>query len=476
MIALAKRKHPRVVKEFREVLPSLDKSEFRLLEEDILKRGILHPIFVWNGICIDGMNRLQIAKKNNLKYDITELEFDDKWSAKEWIYKHQAGKRNQTKFSKIASGLKFEDYYKKQSKENQRKSPGRGKKGCIKIIQKVDTLQKIAEVAGVARSYVSNTKYILENAKPETIAKCHRGELSIRNAYLKAQDQARSKRRLTALDKLEKYKNPDGWINNIHCGDNLQLMRKMRKELKGQISSVIFSPNYNNNTNYFNKHNDSIPYKKYLDYLGKVFLESYILLRPGGRIVCQVDSMTNTLEVDKGDAYKHTIYPDLVCKVRELNKKHNINLRFFTEICWYKFNGAGKKSAHGSYASCSCPTTKRTHEYILVWSKDQWQLPCREGIPSDITAKEFNKYIWSLWEVHPITARNAPHPCTYPPQLMERLIKLFSYPGDIILDPFNGSGTTTAVAKELGRRYIGLEQNPSYCSYAKKRVGEVLKK
>jgi DNA modification methylase len=427
---------------------------------------------VFDGICVDGMHRLGIVKKHNLPYKIKQLQFQTKEEAKVWVFEHQNGRRNQSIFGKIKAGLQFEDYYRDLAKTNQRQSPGRGQKGRPKMVTKINTLNIIAQKIGVARGYVAYVKYILDNANAETIEKCYQGDLSIKNAYLKAQDQARRKRRQTTADANITFQNPQGeYINQIICGDCIDVMKKMVKSgLAGKVSLIVFSPNYNNNCNYGNKHNDYISYKKHIDFLGKVFYECYKLLRKGGRLVCQIDSMTNTLEEDKGDAYKHAIYPDLVQKVRELNNNHNFKLNFFTEICWYKYNGAGKKSAHGSYSSCSCPVIKRTHEYLLIWSKEQWQLPCIEGLESDITPEEFDKYIWSVWDVHPITQSGLDHPCTYPPKLMERVIKLFSYPNDIVLDPFNGSGTTTAVAKQLKRRFVGIDQNPNYCDYAQKRT------
>ena len=135
--------HPIISKDFKEILPPLSDSEFQNLEFDILKRGILHPILIWNGICIDGMHRLQIAKKHRLKYQTKELRFNSKEEAKVWVFEHQIGRRNQSPFTKITAGLQFEDYYKTKAKENQRKSPGRGKKGFPKVGKSIDTTRII---------------------------------------------------------------------------------------------------------------------------------------------------------------------------------------------------------------------------------------------------------------------------------------------------------------------------------------------
>lgn len=255
---MAKIVHPKISQEFRDILPPLSSAELASLEADVLKRGLLHPIIVWNGICIDGMHRLGICKKHNIPYKIKQLQFKNKEEAKVWVFEHQNGRRNQTIFGKITAGLQFEDYYRELAKTNQRQSSGRGQKGRPKVDNKINTLGIIAQKVGVARGYVAYAKYIIENANKETIEQCHQGDLSIKNAYLKAKDQARRNRRQKTADANITFQNPQGeYINQIICGDCIKVMQKMVKSgLEGKISLIVFSPNYNNGSNYGNKHND----------------------------------------------------------------------------------------------------------------------------------------------------------------------------------------------------------------------------
>ncbi len=467
-----KRQHPRVSKEFRDILFELNDAEFANLEADILKRGILHPIIIYNGICIDGMHRLKIAKKHKLPYKIKELHFDNKEDAKEWVFAHQAGKRNQTTFSKIVAGLQFEEYYRQKAKANQRLSPGRGKKGCLKVKQKVDTLATIAKKVGTSRVYVSNTKYILKNGAADTIAKCHRGVLSIRNAFLKAGDEARRRRRTQWSNESVEYANKRGqYINEIICGDVIKTLKKMVKssEIKEKVTAVITSPPYNSGLNYNgNIEDDNKPYDKYIDWLGEVFALCSRLLRPGGKIFVNCDSVTNRQNQEEM-GLRHPIYADLIYKLRDKCP----DLLYYDEICWYKYNATGKKSGFGSWCSPKKIYQRRNHEYILIFANKQLELENDNGYDPDITAEEFNKYTFSVWQVHPVTHGNR-HPSSYPSKLIEPIIKLYTYPDDIILDCFNGSGTTTAVAAKLNRRYIGIDQNPSYCSHANNRTLKAL--
>jgi site-specific DNA-methyltransferase (adenine-specific) len=110
-----------------------------------------------------------------------------------------------------------------------------------------------------------------------------------------------------------------------------------------------------------------------------------------------------------------------------------------------------------------------------VWSYGQFDLLKEDGQVSDLTASEFDEYTRSLWPLSSVTRINTYHPTAFPDRLVKRLIKLFSYPSDIILDPFNGSGTTTAAAASLSRRYIGIDQNPNYCEFARQRTEKSLR-
>jgi site-specific DNA-methyltransferase (adenine-specific) len=111
------------------------------------------------------------------------------------------------------------------------------------------------------------------------------------------------------------------------------------------------------------------------------------------------------------------------------------------------------------------------HEYILVFTKGGFAR-LDKGI-SDITRNEFLEATLSIWEIPPESARRVGHPAPFPIELAARAIKLFSYKGDVILDPFNGVGTTCVAAKRLGRHYVGFDISEKYCQIAENRLAEV---
>lgn len=257
-------------------------------------------------------------------------------------------------------------------------------------------------------------------------------------------------------------------INKIHCMDVLDGMKLIPDD---SVSLIFSSPPYNTNIEY-RSHKDDMTWQNYLDFLKKVWVESKRVLRPGGRLAINIDAITNW-DDDRDKEYVRPIYAELV------NQMHDIDdMNFRCEIMWCKTGKeskpdtgqvVGRATAWGSYLSCSNPVMRRNHEYILCWSKGEWGL---SGDPeqSDMTDAEFQKWTMSTWCVSPEGRKMGGHPVPFPEELVRRVVKLFSYRGDVVLDPFNGSGTTTAVAAMHHRQYIGIDCDDKHCKYARKRT------
>ncbi|NMA49095.1 MAG: site-specific DNA-methyltransferase, partial [Tissierellia bacterium] len=129
-------------------------------------------------------------------------------------------------------------------------------------------------------------------------------------------------------------------------------------------------------------------------------------------------------------------------------------------------------SSWGSWKSPSSPYLKYTWEFVEVYCKgDLKKRGNKENI--DITADEFKSWVVAKWSIAPErNMKEYGHPAMFPKQLAERVLKLFSYKNDVVLDPFNGAGTTTVVAKKTGRRYLGVDISEEYCKTAQKRIDE----
>jgi DNA modification methylase len=265
--------------------------------------------------------------------------------------------------------------------------------------------------------------------------------------------------------------NGDWWRDQIICGDSRAILQALPAEC---IHLAITSPPYNVGLSY-DSHNDQMPYDEYLDWLVPFWREIKRVLVPGGRFALNI---TPTSIKD----FKPVHY-DMAAQLRGLG------LIMRTEILWYK-QTMRRRTAWGSFRRPSNPHIIPSWEYVLVFSKGSWELPGNKS-DADITSEEFIKFSDGFWAIAPETTgrqpflkslypprrgRKAPqakaegHPAPFPEELIYRLIKFYSYRGNVVLDPFGGTGTVAAVAHRTGRHYVHLDLSRNYCEIAAARV------
>ena len=240
-------------------------------------------------------------------------------------------------------------------------------------------------------------------------------------------------------------------INKIYCDDCLKVMKSVPGDF---VDLILTSPPYNFGLDY-DTHKDTQSWESYFDTLGQVFHESYRILKSGGRICVVVQPLFSDY------IPTHHIISQKLTEARFL---------FKAEIMWEKHNYNCKYTTWGSWKSPSMPYLKYTWEFIEVFCKGNRK---KEGSLDkiDITADEFKKWVYGKWEIAPETRmKEFDHPSMFPEEIPYRLIKLFSYVGDLVLDPFNGVGTTTLVAYKLHRNYIGIDISEKYCDKAEERI------
>lgn len=225
----------------------------------------------------------------------------------------------------------------------------------------------------------------------------------------------------------------------------------------GSVQLVTTSPPYNVGKDYV-KYDDKKELQIYLDFLNAVWLECKKKLCDGGRIAVNI-----------ADTWRSPYIP-LHCYIT----KQLIDLGFLMRgiIYWDKGASVGISTAWGSWRSASNPTLRDVGEYILVFSKGSYKMERKSKI-STITAKQFTTYTKSLWTFPTVSSNDSDHPAPFPEELPKRLILLYTYLGDTVLDPFLGSGTTCKVAKALGRKSTGYEIDTSYKPEIEKRIRSV---
>jgi site-specific DNA-methyltransferase (adenine-specific) len=173
---------------------------------------------------------------------------------------------------------------------------------------------------------------------------------------------------------------------------------------------------------------------------------------PGGRACINIP-----LDSNKGG--KRAIYADYLRIFQE------VGWTYQTSIVWNEQN-ISRRTAWGSWLSPSAPFVTAPVEMIAVFHTGAFRRPPTNGRRGDITREEFLEWTLGMWTFHGANPRRVGHPAPFPEELPRRLIKLYSYPGDVVLDPFLGSGTTLTAAVKLGRQGIGVEINPTFCELA----------
>lgn len=243
-------------------------------------------------------------------------------------------------------------------------------------------------------------------------------------------------------------------LNKIYNNENLEILKKIPDDF---ITLTITSPPYNLNIAY-DTYDDKQKYDMYLLWLKERFKEVFRMTRNGGRCCINVGSVS-----DENKQYR-ALHMDIRNFMLDIGWKHR------GEIIWQK-NQITKRTAWGSWKSPSNNKLLPPFEYIEVFHKDS---PKLEGNKEDIDIErdEFIEYTNALWSISPASAKKIGHPAPFPEEIPYRLIKFYSYKNDIVLDPFNGSGTTTKVSKQLGRKFIGIELSKDYCKIANKRLNE----
>ena len=141
------------------------------------------------------------------------------------------------------------------------------------------------------------------------------------------------------------------------------------------------------------------------------------------------------------------------------------------EIIWVKGKGASGSCAWGSWMSATNPTLRDLHEYVLVFSKQRYDRPTKGS--STIDKQEFMDATTSVWHIPAESARRVGHPAPFPISLVERLVKLYTFEGDCVLDPFMGSGSTAIAATKCSRRFVGYEINTEYIELCNQRLSSL---
>jgi len=239
---------------------------------------------------------------------------------------------------------------------------------------------------------------------------------------------------------------PDEIIDALFCSSS-ETMTEIPDDC---VALMVTSPPYNVGKDY----DDDLTLGEYLDLLHRVLAETVRVLEPGGRVAVNVANLGRK--------------PYLPLNHHVAGILQDLGLLLRGEIVWQKARGAAGSCAWGSWRSAKNPTLRDVHEYVIVASKGAYR---RSRIGRDtITKDEFMEATTSIWSIKPASAKRIGHPAPFPVDLPKRLIELYTFEGDLVLDPFLGSGTTAVAAIETDRHFVGYDNDAAYLEIARTRI------
>lgn len=236
----------------------------------------------------------------------------------------------------------------------------------------------------------------------------------------------------------------------------LRSAEKMEEIPDQSVHLMVTSPPYNVTKAY----DQNLSLSEYLAFLQRVFSETYRVLVYGGRACINVANLGRKPYIPLSDYISQMMI--------------EIGFLMRGEIIWHKGAGAGVSMAWGSWQSASNPVLRDTHEYILVFSKGSFSRKKQANKEDTISDEQFMEWTKSVWTMNPESAKKVGHPAPFPVELPYRLIQLYTFREDIVLDPFMGSGSTALAALKSDRKYVGYEVEAEYVRIAEERIEQFI--
>jgi len=247
----------------------------------------------------------------------------------------------------------------------------------------------------------------------------------------------------------------------IHCklinGDVRDALPTIEDD---SIDLIVTSPPYNVEKSY----EAGVSQDEYISMINAACKEFKRVLKPDGRFAINVPLTMTKLHIGPAKGEEKHIIRLVMHEWETAILAAGLKIRDY--IVWNQSN-SGNDTAWGSFMSASSPWIRHQAEIIIIGYAYKWKK--FEKGESTIESEEFTRWTTDMWKM--ACARNKEHPAVFPEELPKRCIRLFSYVGDVVLDPFCGTGTTLKVAKEMGRDCIGIDRSEKYCDMTKERIG-----
>ncbi|MBI4690736.1 MAG: site-specific DNA-methyltransferase [Nitrospirae bacterium] len=243
---------------------------------------------------------------------------------------------------------------------------------------------------------------------------------------------------------------PADCLDKIFC----KTSENMEELPENSIHLMVTSPPYNVGKVY----DENLTMDEYRAFLKRVWAETKRVLVTGGRACINIANLGRKPYIPL-----HTfIIEDML----------DLGFLMRGEVIWNKASSGSPSTAWGSWLSAQNPTLRDIHEYILIFSKDNFSRGSQQHKKSTITRDEFLEFTKSVWTFSAEPATKVGHPAPFPVELPYRLIQLYTFKEDIVLDPFAGSGQAAIAAIKTGRHYVGYDTNKEYVKLSERRIEE----
>jgi DNA modification methylase len=241
---------------------------------------------------------------------------------------------------------------------------------------------------------------------------------------------------------------PMEYVDKIFCKSS----ESMAELPDHSIHLMVTSPPYNVGKEY----DRDVSLSEYLEFLGRVWREVYRVLVPGGRACVNIANLGRKPYIP--------VHSFIIRGLLE------VGFLMRGEVIWNKAASASPSTAWGSWRSPANPTLRDVHEYILIFSKGSFTRKNPAKRRGSISRDDFLEFTKSVWTFPAVSARSVGHPAPFPVELPQRLIQLYTYEGEVVLDPFMGSGQTAIAALNGNRHYVGYEIESDYVRLAQRRI------
>jgi len=241
-------------------------------------------------------------------------------------------------------------------------------------------------------------------------------------------------------------------LDRVFCRSS----ESMEELPENSVHLMVTSPPYNVGKEY----DQDLTLTEYREFLKRVWKEVYRVLVPGGRACINIANLGRK--------------PYLPLHIFLIKDMIDLGFLMRGEIIWNKGTSVSPSTAWGTWQSAKNPILRDIHEYILVFSKKTFTRKAPKNRKNTISKKEFLEFTKSIWTFPAESATKIGHPAPFPVELPYRLIQLYTFEDEIVLDPFIGSGQTAIAALKSGRHFVGYDINQDYVRLAERRIKQYM--